>query len=576
MSVADDLAAGLAAHGHTRPGPMTRKDKLQAELKVLEWHKMANNAAIKAALIQTNTANKAENKARPNPNYSADDSKWIKNVIQQEHIKPLEVSKDFVLEYEAREKENQDRLTTQVQRHISTLKTLRKKLEDRNDLKSRSEDYRQWQKGFLPKKNAIMLGKTLAEVEVEQDMDRDEDADINDKLMKSSALRKSGANKAMQQQAASSQELNTVLDSLNRLQELESRITSLETDNKYDLMTAKERPTADQRQSFEFKRNRSVKAQGPGRGPVGVVYNVSLPTKKAGVRAPANTNRNTKAPQRIPARGAARGAQGSGRGPASHDDDYDADMESSERGGGIFITGVDSGAADKRTAARRERGRQLATMPAGQKNVKSRVQAKVGRQKEQKMGAKRHEEAMKELARRKQENSTRKPVGRGGKGSVQLSKGAGGGVRTKNKHLQEFENMKRDHGRRKEAAVKLPKIKGATNAKIGNRFISQTAPAYSNKDHPYHQISTKKVGTTTRRTNAPTRRGIEGVNNQNNNHINNQNNNQQEGARQNMGRPSSGPPAIAVTGMGGLRVLRDRRNPDKNKLAPGKPPGRRR
>ena len=65
--------------------------------------------------------------------------------------------------------------------------------------------YSQWQKGFLPKKNAIMLGKTLAEVEVEQDMDRDEDADINDKLMKSSALRKSGANKAMQQQAASSQ-----------------------------------------------------------------------------------------------------------------------------------------------------------------------------------------------------------------------------------------------------------------------------------------------------------------------------------------------------------------------------------
>ncbi len=31
--------------------PATRKEKLQAELKMLEWHKMANNAAIKVFLV---------------------------------------------------------------------------------------------------------------------------------------------------------------------------------------------------------------------------------------------------------------------------------------------------------------------------------------------------------------------------------------------------------------------------------------------------------------------------------------------------------------------------------------------
>ena len=79
-----------------------------------------------------------------------------------------QVSKDFVLEYEKKEKENQERLTAQVERHISTLKNLRVKLEDRNDLKNRSEEYRSWQRDFLPKKNAVMLGRTIEQAEKEE------------------------------------------------------------------------------------------------------------------------------------------------------------------------------------------------------------------------------------------------------------------------------------------------------------------------------------------------------------------------------------------------------------------------
>lgn len=43
-----------------------------------------------------------------------DDERWIKNVIRQEHLKPLEVSKDYVLDYEKREKQNADHLSSQV------------------------------------------------------------------------------------------------------------------------------------------------------------------------------------------------------------------------------------------------------------------------------------------------------------------------------------------------------------------------------------------------------------------------------------------------------------------------------
>lgn len=87
-------------------------------------------------------------------------------------------------------------LSNQVDRHITTLKTLRAKLESRlvgmvvaralrlpdvtiyslpppppslsyclvcrHDLKARSDEYRHWQKDFLPKKQAVMIGRYLS------------------------------------------------------------------------------------------------------------------------------------------------------------------------------------------------------------------------------------------------------------------------------------------------------------------------------------------------------------------------------------------------------------------------------
>ena len=54
-----------------------------------------------------------------------------------------------------------------------------------------------------------------------------------------------------------------------------------------------------------------------------------------------------------------------------------------------------------REMQRRERARQLELASAGQKNLRARVQDKRGRAKEQLLGAKKHEAAMKEMARRK-------------------------------------------------------------------------------------------------------------------------------------------------------------------------------
>lgn len=51
---------------------------------------MANSAAIKGALLQTKATKTADHLMKP-PEHTADDEKWIKRVIKQEHIRPLNV-----------------------------------------------------------------------------------------------------------------------------------------------------------------------------------------------------------------------------------------------------------------------------------------------------------------------------------------------------------------------------------------------------------------------------------------------------------------------------------------------------
>jgi hypothetical protein len=106
-----------------------------------------------------------------------------------------------------------------------------------------------------------------------------------------------------------------------------------------------------------------------------------------------------------------------------------------------------------REAQRLERLRAQALASDGQKNLKTRVQHKRTREKEQLIGAKKHEAAMKEMARRKLENS-RKPAKMGVSGAGQrvvgaAAKGISAGIRNKNKHLQEFENMKASYRKKK-------------------------------------------------------------------------------------------------------------------------------
>lgn len=115
--------------------PTKGMDNLRAEIKLLHWHKLANEAALKAALLKTKKI-KAQGggTTRPVPAMTTlsmpteERAAWMQQVIEEEQSKPLQVTKDFMSKYEEKEKENEGRLDNEVAAHIRSLRNLRKQV----------------------------------------------------------------------------------------------------------------------------------------------------------------------------------------------------------------------------------------------------------------------------------------------------------------------------------------------------------------------------------------------------------------------------------------------------------------
>lgn len=180
---------------------------LQAEMKLLNWHKLANDAALKAALMKTKELKDGEKGRMGSPlddNLRAQ-AHWMQRVIEEEQAKPLHVSKDFVVGYQEREKVEEERLEREVERHITALKRLRSEIESREKLKAKKEAYKRYR------------------------------ANARQQLETKSSEASSRPNK--RQQVASENgrgALGNGMSSLDRLVDLERRIASLESDSIYD------------------------------------------------------------------------------------------------------------------------------------------------------------------------------------------------------------------------------------------------------------------------------------------------------------------------------------------------------
>lgn len=120
--------------GGSGGNPSKAMDNLRAEIKLLHWHKLANEAALKAALLKTKKIKAKGWDAKPVPATSTlamsieERAAWMQQVIEEEQSKPLQVTKDFMSKYEERERQTEGRLDSEVAGHIRSLRNLRKQV----------------------------------------------------------------------------------------------------------------------------------------------------------------------------------------------------------------------------------------------------------------------------------------------------------------------------------------------------------------------------------------------------------------------------------------------------------------
>ena len=83
----------LSRHSHSNSDPTNVMANLEAEMKLLHWHKLANASALQTALIRTKQMRQSEAKSRPvfeeEARFKRKDI--IRRTIEEEKVKLLEV-----------------------------------------------------------------------------------------------------------------------------------------------------------------------------------------------------------------------------------------------------------------------------------------------------------------------------------------------------------------------------------------------------------------------------------------------------------------------------------------------------
>ncbi|KAJ0400850.1 hypothetical protein P43SY_000120 [Pythium insidiosum] len=210
------VKGGGTARRSSKPparGSTSVAEELEQEMKLLNWHKLANEAALKAAIIKTNKikhedARVASSLARED----ADDKRLrVQQIIEEEQLKPLEVNTDFFRSFEAREQRDDDKVESDVQRHIQHLRRLKETMAQREDMHLRRRRFKEGLQdlgGSLKSQSVPKGGRPTPS-------NQEDDAVPRRQRRVSSLTQKEGAT-------------HEVLCSLDKLMELEKRIRHLE------------------------------------------------------------------------------------------------------------------------------------------------------------------------------------------------------------------------------------------------------------------------------------------------------------------------------------------------------------
>jgi len=199
--------------------------ELEQEMKLLKWHKLANEAALKAAIIRTNRLKDYDVTKSLSQSAAKDKMLWMQQIIEEEQGKPIEVNEEFIREFRANEELDNQRMKQKSEQHVESLRRLTARLKKREELKERNRAYREEKNKlkllkprFDPKQPGSASSR-FATPEISASTDS----------IRSGFMSPEGSGAEEMSQAVPVGNLSTVLNSLDRLVELEKRIALLES-----------------------------------------------------------------------------------------------------------------------------------------------------------------------------------------------------------------------------------------------------------------------------------------------------------------------------------------------------------
>jgi len=243
----------------------SRRSSLPPLTQLLHWHKLANEAALKAALIRTKKMKKLDS-VNPPKETLQEKAEWMQQIIEEEQAKPLQVGKDYILKYEEEEKRNEAALQKQVEHHVTCLKNLKDTIDKRAQIKAKKQQFKDFKEQVNAERKAVLEGKISAQQRFRVD--------------KNQTFGGEGSGEGQKTQGA----LATVIGSLDKLVDLEKRISSLESDNLLDRV--KEGSSVPQQKLAKMKLAFSKKRSEPKPGvPAKAYYSVRVQQGKKGGKA---------------------------------------------------------------------------------------------------------------------------------------------------------------------------------------------------------------------------------------------------------------------------------------------------
>lgn len=212
-------AVGIGTSRKGKERAVSQTDELQQEMKLLNWHKLANEAALKAAIIKTNKIKREDSQFSRSMNHEDMEEKQlrIQQIIEEEQLRPLEVNSEFFRDFETKELQDEVKLDNDVQRHVQHLKKLKEMMAQREDIQRRRQKYRE---GMLE-----LTGSNSRSNSVPKNHKNNQDDERHEQQRK----RHQRSNSMYNNRAANGGTSNAqVICSLDKLMELEKRIRHLE------------------------------------------------------------------------------------------------------------------------------------------------------------------------------------------------------------------------------------------------------------------------------------------------------------------------------------------------------------